>query len=220
VVKRVEQLLIWRKFDAKQVEENLKNVLPDYKGQWPSDISRPYQFLLNSWYHPIFKLQLHHLPGSPTVPVVWSWENRVWVIDSWEEFRQFVNDEQLSLADEGHREDILTVFSCFQQRNIIGLYPSQPSDPPEKQELFDRYPHKIQPPHYTQMEEKDHLKVWTIDKNSPGESLEEWEFIQQGNRFEVQVWVREEEFGSQLLPGKSGADFRPYSNIHQIPPEF
>ncbi|MBE7471961.1 MAG: hypothetical protein HS114_22715 [Anaerolineales bacterium] len=209
IIGRVESLLFWRRFDRQKFEYKITNLFPGPRERWSWTVSR-------FSYHPIINLHNYTPETEQVSTVVWSWENKIWVLNTWDKFLQFIKDEQLQLGEERDREDILAVFSHFHRRNIVHKVYQLDSTPKWKRVLLSKYAEMVRPPTHSQMGEKHQVKFWAIDNNSPGGNLEEWILTKQRAEFDAQSWVREEAFKARVQTEIN----KIYFNCYGIPPDF
>lgn len=211
LVGRMEGLLFHGEFDREQFEDQIAALFPGPRERWSWSFGRVS-------YHPILNLRFHTASPERAVPVVWSWGHKIWVVDSWNKFLQFIEDEQLQLADERDREDILAVFSYVQQRNIIREIHQPDLVTDWKRILLAGFAEIIKPPTYSKLVEEHQVRFWAIDGNSSGGNLEEWVLTQQGMKFDAQFWIRDENFDSKFK-----VDFEKLIwcfSCYGIPPSF
>jgi hypothetical protein len=202
LVRRMESGLFGtRFFDRERFEDHITVLFPGPRDRWSWTFCR-------SSYHPIMELRVHTPPPERIIPVVCSLEGNIWAVDTWDRFLEFIADESLDLADEMDQEDILAVFSIFQQKHLMKKVNVRGS-PAWRNSALPKYVEIVKPPTYSLVEGEHQLRLWTISQ--PDGKLEEWLFRQRGADFQVQSWVREENFGSGV---QRGFDW------HAIPPRF
>jgi hypothetical protein len=144
-------------------------------------------------YHPIMEIRIHIPSPERVLPVVCSWEGKLWAVDTWDKFLEFMEDEGLRLADEMDREDILAVFSLFQPRNIVREIHRYRGLPVSQSDAWPQHMRIVRPPTYSLVGGEHQVRFWAIGQ--PGKDLEEWLFRQEGTEFRTQFWIRENNFG-------------------------
>ncbi len=177
----MQQLL---RVDIEQIEEQIVAQFLPPESRWSWHIER----ILSN--HVLIHLHIMVVEPGSIFPVVWSKNGTIseWGLDSWDEFIQLIEDEELTIMND--LQDILDVFRFFQlhKRILLSIIDLEKELIPEgKRPLLNKYAERIEPPAHLCNENEQQVCFWTIDYGFG--NLEEWLFVQKETKLQIQSWV-------------------------------
>jgi hypothetical protein len=208
----IDVSLTRRTFDPQLLEEQLTGLFS------VSRDSYSWEIVADLDYHHLIHFTLHTPESVQFFPIIWSRDKTIQIIDSWDNYIRIVEENGMSIVN--HIDNILTIFTSFQQKHILYRV-TRPDDvipkfrfdlleklafhetptydllsPEAKHPILFKYAEIVTRPGIWGGKTEQQAKFWTIEKRTG--NLEEWLFIQKDGRLSVQSWLREEGFVSDI----------------------